>query len=65
MIEFTVPAMTCGNCVNRVNRAIADADPNAQVTADLATKHVSVESTLTASVFVDALSAAGYPPAAQ
>lgn len=65
MIEFTVPAMTCGNCVTRVSRAIADVDPNAQVKADLATKRVSIESTLTASDFVDALKAAGYPPVVQ
>ena len=62
MIEFNIPAMTCGNCIARVTRAIEGADPAAQVKVDLATKCVRIDSSKAAAVFEDVLKVAGYPP---
>ncbi len=64
MIEFTIPAMTCGNCIVRVTHVIEAADPAAKVEVDLATKHVRIDSSKTVAIFDAALKVAGYPPAA-
>ena len=62
MIEFNIPAITFGNCIVRVTRAIEDADPEAKVKVDLATKYVRIDSSKTAAVFEEVLKVAGYPP---
>jgi len=64
MIEFTLPAMTCNHCVERVTQAVRQVDPAARVAIELDTHRVRIEGddgkreTLAA-----ALSEAGYEPA--
>ena len=64
MIEFTVPEMSCGHCVGAVTQALKAVDPAAQVDVTLADKKVRVQSTLERQVLAQALSEAGYEPAA-
>ena len=62
-MEFTIPAMSCGHCVRAITETQLQADPLSQVTVDLPTKHVSVQTTQSPSAVVAALAEAGYPPA--
>jgi len=62
MIEFTVPAMSCGHCVQAITRALQAVDPTAQVRVELESRHVRVESSRDAAEFARALDEAGYPP---
>lgn len=64
MLEFNVPAMSCGHCVGAVTQALKQADPQARVEVDLAGKTVKVESSSDRQALTDALTQAGYPPAA-
>ena len=64
MIEFNVPAMSCGHCVGVVTQTVKQVDPAAQVQVDLASKQVKVESGGNAQAFAKALTEAGYPPRA-
>ena len=43
MQVFTVEGMTCGGCAGSVTRAVQQADKNARVEVDLATKTVKVK----------------------
>jgi copper chaperone len=63
MTSFTVPAISCGHCVAQVTQALQGADPKAQVSVDLSTKQVEVDSGVAREVLVAALTDAGYPPA--
>ena len=61
MTEFEVSTMSCGGCAKRISAAIAQADPQAQVTVDLASKRVQVHSALPAEQLAQAMGDAGYP----
>ena len=61
-MEFNIPAMSCGHCVRAITEAVKVADPAGQVTVDLATKHVTVQSTQTRDAMAAALTEAGYAP---
>ena len=61
MTEFEVSTMSCGGCAKRVSAAIAQADPQAQVTVDVASKRVQVHSALPAAQLAQAMGDAGYP----
>lgn len=61
MIELNVEKMTCGHCVSAVTKALKDVDPQAQVSVDLATKQVRIETQQAREVLTRALDAAGYP----
>lgn len=63
MIEFKVPDMTCGGCVASVTRALKAADPAAEVTVDLDTKQVQVQSTKPRAELASVLEDAGFTPA--
>ncbi len=63
MLEFKLPAMSCGHCVGAVTQAVKEVDGNARVEVDLATKGVKVESGQDRQKIVAALTEAGYPPA--
>lgn len=60
-MEFTIPAMSCGHCVRAITDTLLQADPQAQVTVDLPTQHVSVQTTQPQSAVAAALAEAGYP----
>jgi copper chaperone len=62
MIEFKVPAISCGHCVRSVNEAVHEIDPQAKVDVDLESKQVQVESTAGRAALAAALTEAGYPP---
>ena len=62
MIEFKVPAMSCGHCVRAVTEAVQEVDAGAKVDVNLETKKVLVESSADKSKLAQALSEAGYPP---
>lgn len=63
MIEFDIPAISCGHCVRAVTEAVQAADPQAQVQVDLPTRHVTVQTSATREALVAQLVEAGYPPA--
>jgi len=63
MIEFKLPAMSCGHCVSSVTEAVKQVDPAAKVDVDLATKLVKVETLQPREPIAKALAEAGYPPA--
>ena len=64
MLEFTLPDMSCGHCAATVTKAVKLVDPQAQVDIDLETKRVKIESGEGRDEFAQALTEAGYPPAA-
>jgi copper chaperone len=64
MLEFKIPAMSCGHCVKAVTEAVQAIDPKALVQADLASKQVRVQTQAERSAVSAALSGAGYAPAA-
>jgi copper chaperone len=55
--------MTCGHCVKTVTATVQRLDPQAQVSADLATHVVHVETSAAREAVVKALAAEGYPAA--
>jgi len=63
MIEFTIPAMTCGHCVRSVTETAQRVDPAARVDIDLERHLVRIESSRPADAFRSALSEEGYEPA--
>jgi copper chaperone len=64
MLEFTIPAISCGHCVRAVTEAVHEVDAKAQVQVDLARKQVQVQTEAAPAAISAALSAAGYAPAA-
>jgi copper chaperone len=64
MIEFTLPDMTCGHCVQTVKRTVQQIDAAARVEVDLPAHRVRVESTHDRAEFARALADEGYPAAA-
>lgn len=64
MIELNLPDMTCGHCASAVAQACKLVDPAAKVEVDLQTKLVRISSSEGRQEFAEALSEAGYPPAA-
>lgn len=64
MTEFHLPDMTCGHCASRVTQALKQADPSCEVRIDLKAQIAQVQSTEERATLVDALTEAGYAPAA-
>jgi copper chaperone len=62
MYTFHVPKMSCGGCVNSIKNAIKKIDGDALVETDLSTKTVTIETTISDTVIVKAMTDAGYPP---
>lgn len=63
MLEFNLPAMTCGHCARAVTEAVQAADPAATVQIDLPTKQVQVQTSASREAVVAQLVEAGYTPA--
>lgn len=63
-IELTLPAMTCGHCVKTVTAAVQRLDPQGRVSTDLASHRVRVDTSAPREGVIQALTEAGYPPAA-
>ena len=60
-MEFNIPAMSCGHCVRAITEAVKQADPQAQVSVDLTSKKVTVQTTQEREAVAAALADAGYP----
>ncbi|MGJ7545182.1 heavy-metal-associated domain-containing protein [Variovorax sp. LT1R16] len=58
--KFEVTGMTCGHCASTVKNALQAVDPEAQVTIDLPTGHVDVQSEQPRPDLVAAIENAGY-----
>ena len=63
MFDFQIPSMSCSHCVGVITKTVQGVDPRAEVSADLPSHRVRVESTGTRESLVAALAAAGYAPA--
>ena len=64
MIEFSIPAISCGHCARAVTQAVHEVDPQAEVRVDVSAKQVQVQTQATRSAVAAALTEAGYAPAA-
>lgn len=62
MLRYTVDDITCGHCVQTITKALEAADPQAEVTVDLASKQVEVTTVRTSSEIAQAIRDAGYTP---
>ncbi len=60
-VVFQVEKMSCNNCVRHVTEAVHSVQPGANVTVDLATGKVTVESSAPAEAIAKAVTDAGYP----
>ncbi|MGY4830102.1 heavy-metal-associated domain-containing protein [Sphaerotilaceae bacterium SBD11-9] len=63
MIELTLPTMTCGHCVRTVTETVRKLDANAQVSIDLPSHTVKIETSRPADEIRSALVEEGYAPA--
>ena len=63
MMELKIDSMSCGGCAASVTKAVKQADPQAKVAVDLATKLVSIDTALDRATIVQSLNNAGYRPA--
>lgn len=63
MLEFHVPDMTCGGCVNAITRALQAVDPQAQIQTDLPSHRVQVQTTASEETVRATLAEAGFSPA--
>tara|TARA_R110002049_G_scaffold29972_1_gene101848 strand:+ start:17804 stop:17995 length:192 start_codon:yes stop_codon:yes gene_type:complete len=63
MKTLNLPGMTCGGCARSVTAAIKELDPEATVTADVASRCVTVKTTASDEALRDAVMDAGYNPA--
>ena len=55
-MEFEVPAISCGHCVKAITETVKSLDPGAQISVDLASKKVTLETSRDRQTV-----AAGYP----
>lgn len=61
-MQFRVNDMMCNHCVMHITKAINQKDPAAKVQCNVTTKMVMVDSSLDASVVMQAIKEAGYTP---
>lgn len=61
-ITLRVEDMTCGHCVKAITKAVEEAAPGAQVSADTASKIVKVSGAPDAAAVEAAVREAGYTP---
>jgi len=60
MLKLNVPDMTCGHCAGMVTKAVKSVDADANVSVDLPSQTVSIESAADANTIKTAMEAAGY-----
>ncbi len=61
MLTLHVPAMSCGHCAGRIEKAVHGVDSAATVNADIAAATVAITSSASADAIRAAVEAAGYP----
>ncbi|NJL92072.1 MAG: copper chaperone [Coleofasciculaceae cyanobacterium SM2_1_6] len=59
-MQVKVPDMVCGGCVDIITQAIAALDSKAEVTADLSTKILEIQSTKELATIQGVIEQAGY-----
>lgn len=59
-LQLNVPNMACSACSETITKAVINADPAAQVTADTKTKQVTIETQASETAIKEAITAAGY-----
>ena len=64
-MQFHIDSMTCGGCARSGTKAIQSVDAAAQVTVDIPTHTVQVQTTAPQAAVVAALEEAGYPAQVQ
>ncbi len=62
MLRYRVEDMTCGHCSQAIQKAVRNADPQAEIAVDLASKHVTVRSQVEPNRIEEAIRSAGYEP---
>ncbi|MEO8384903.1 MAG: heavy-metal-associated domain-containing protein [Betaproteobacteria bacterium] len=62
MIELTINDMTCGGCVASITRVVKGLDANATISADVASKRVTINSVTSGDKVIAAIAGAGYHP---
>lgn len=62
-MQFHIENMTCGGCARSVTKAIQSVDPAAEVTAETATRTVTVKSVASRDRLITVLIETGYTPA--
>lgn len=60
IVVLTVTGMTCGGCVNAVNRVLSGVAGVAKVQVDLASERATVVGTATAKELIRAVESAGF-----
>lgn len=63
MLVFDIANMSCGHCVRAITEAVHEADPQAQVDADLERRQVHIVTQAPREQLVSVLKEAGYAPA--
>ena len=58
--QLTIPNMACGVCVTNITKAVQSLDAQAKLTADLASKQISIDSTESQESIAQAITQAGY-----
>jgi len=64
MLTFKVQDMTCNHCAGAITRAVKEVDATAGVEVQVAEKRVSIDSSVAAVRFAEAIREAGYTPVA-
>lgn len=64
-MKLHIDSMTCGGCARSVTATVKDVDASATIDIDLPSKTVQIQSSRPATDFIEALDAAGFPPAQQ
>ncbi len=59
-IQLNVPSIVCDSCANVVTKAIHKVDAAANVSVDVATKQVAVDTQASESALREAIAAAGH-----
>lgn len=60
MLTLTVPDMTCGHCVGVISGILTELDPDCELNFELASRKVSISTSLPREEIIEALSDAGY-----
>ncbi len=60
--QLRIPDLACSGCVEIITAAIQALEPTAEITADLATKQVTIQTQAPVTTIHEAIIQAGYTP---
>ncbi|MGH8857814.1 MAG: heavy-metal-associated domain-containing protein [Polaromonas sp.] len=60
-MEFDIQSMSCGHCASVITQTVKRVDPDAEVSVDLASKKVTIQTSEDRQTVAAALTEAGYP----